>query len=155
MTSRTDSKMPGTPSPWVNATMRGLLATPVVRAALGKLFAVITVTGARTGRRYTTPVQYVPVDETFVVLSQVHRRWWRNLRDRPEVDLLVRGKLIHGHATIEEAGEAAHMTLARVLERDPRVAKVYGLHPDATGAVSPADIDWLLTQVVVLVIRPD
>ena len=95
MAKQTDIRMRGTPKPWVNAAVRTMLRTPGLRRVLGRVFAVITVTGRRTGRQYSTPVQYMAVDGHYVVLSQRMRRWWRNIRTRPGVDLLVRGRTIH------------------------------------------------------------
>ncbi len=55
----TTIKLPGTPKPWMNSAMMTLLRTPGLRSAMGKMFLILTVTGAKTGNRYTMPVQYV------------------------------------------------------------------------------------------------
>ena len=152
-TTETTLRLPGTPPPWVNATVRAMLRTPGVRALLGRSFAVITVTGARTGTRYSTPVQYQRVGGRYVLTSQVHRRWWRNLRTRPEVELLVRGRVVHGRATLEE-GDAAHRVLAAYLAEAPRAGRFYGLEPRADGTFAADDVDLLLEHVVVISIEP-
>jgi deazaflavin-dependent oxidoreductase (nitroreductase family) len=147
-------KMPGTPPRWANAVVRGLLRVPGLNRILGKGFSVITVTGARTGARYTTPVQHLEVDGRYVVLSQRMRTWWRNLRTRPEVELLVQGRTIRGHGSIADDAEARGL-LATCLELQPRVAKFYGINPDPDGSVDPAAVEALLARVVVIVIDPD
>jgi deazaflavin-dependent oxidoreductase (nitroreductase family) len=154
MTTSTEIRTPGTPKPWMNSMVRGLLRTPLLNRLLGRAFAVITVTGARTGRRYSTPVQYIGVDGDYIVLSQVTRQWWRNLRTQPEVELLVAGSQLTGRATIAE-NERAHDLMAKCLERSPRMGKFYGLRSDGSGAFAPADIDRLLEKLVVLAITPD
>lgn len=98
--------MPGTPPRWVNAVVRAGLRVPGLRRILGRGFAVITVTGARTGNRYSTPVQYQRVDGQFIVLSQRIRAWWRNISSQPEVDLLVRGVVVRCHGIIAEGDHA-------------------------------------------------
>ena len=100
MATATTTKMPGTPKPSMNTAMRTMLGLPVLRRLLGGLFAVITVTGAKTGRRYTTPVQYMRLGGDYVVLSQRHRVWWRNLRTRPELNLTIGGETIRGRARL-------------------------------------------------------
>jgi deazaflavin-dependent oxidoreductase (nitroreductase family) len=154
MDTTQDLKMPGTPKPWMNAVMRTMLRTPGVRALVGKAMALITVTGAKTARTYTTPVNYLRLDGTYVVLSQRHRTWWRNLRTVPAVELLVQGNAVRGTGAIAE-GHEARETLARCLAAAPRVAKFYRVPTDTAGAVTPEGLDALLERVVVIVITPD
>jgi deazaflavin-dependent oxidoreductase (nitroreductase family) len=145
-------KMPGAPPRWVNRLMSALLRTPGVRRLLGKGFALITVTGAVSGRSYTTPVQHLPHGDGYVVLSQVHRRWWRNIAANPAVTLLVRGEKIAAHATIA-ADAAARSVLAECLSQRPRIAKFYRI-PVEDGVPGAAGIDALATRVVVILIDP-
>lgn len=153
MTTSTPLKMPGTPKPWMNAAMRTMLGLPGLRRLLGRMFAVITVTGAKSGKRYTTPVQYMRLDDDYVVLSQQHRLWWRNLRTQPEVTLNIGGETIVGRAHIPEA-ENAHEVLAACLTANPRVAGFYGIEPDREATVGPADLQRLGERVVPIVITP-
>lgn len=148
-----DLRLPGTPKPWMNAGMRALLRTPGLRRWLGRAFAIITVVGARTGTRYSTPVQYMTSDGHFVVMSQRHRTWWRNLRTRPDVELLVAGTPIAGRGAIA-SGERARELLSTCLVANPRVAKFYGLRPGHDGGFAVADLDRLLERIVVLDITP-
>jgi deazaflavin-dependent oxidoreductase (nitroreductase family) len=149
----TTIKMPGTPAPWMNAAMRAMLRTPGLRRVLGKMFAIITVTGSKTGRRYSTPVQPFRHGDDWVVLSQRMRKWWRNITAQPRVELLVQGKTIVGHAVIAEE-EQAHSLLSDCLRDNPRVAKFYGVAADGTGRIDPATVTQLLNRVVVILIQP-
>jgi deazaflavin-dependent oxidoreductase (nitroreductase family) len=148
----TTTKMPGTPAPWMNAAVSAMLRTPGLRRVLGKVFAIITVTGSKTGRRYSTPVQPLRHGDDLVVLSQRMRKWWRNIAVQPRVELLIQGKTIVGHAIVAE-DEQAQSVLADCLRDNPRVAKFYGIATDDTGAVDPAAVTQLLDRVVVIVIR--
>ena len=147
-------KMPGTPKPWMNATMRALLRTPGLRGWLGKSFAVITVTGSKTGNQFSTPVQYMKLDGHYVVLSQTARKWWRNIRTRPHVELLVAGTVVPAQATIVKSHAATEL-LAACLAGNPRVAKFYGLRPNSAGEFDAAHVEPLLERVVVIDISPD
>lgn len=148
----TTIKMPGTPAPWMNAAVRAMLRTPGLRGVLGKMFAIITVTGSKTGRRYSTPVQPLRHGDDWVVLSQRMRKWWRNVAVQPRVELLMQGKTIVGHAIVAE-DEQAHSVLADCLRDNPRVAKFYGIATAGTGRIDPADVTQLLDRLVVIVIR--
>lgn len=150
MTSTTtEVRMPGTPAPVMNAAMSAMLRIPGLRSVLGRGFAIITVTGARTAKRYSTPVQYLEIDGRYVVLSQTHRIWWRNLRTRPEVELLVCGTAIRGTATVLEGVDGREL-LTTCLEKAPRVAGFYGIEPP----IDTTSVDRLLEHVVVIEIRP-
>lgn len=146
-------KMPGTPPQWVNRIMSAMLRTPGFRRVLGKGFALITVTGSVSGRSYTTPVQHVMIGARYLVLSQRHRRWWRNIETNPDITLLVRGEAIAAHATIADPDEARSL-LAECLTQQARVARFYGI-PIEQGTVDASSVDELATTVVVIVIDPD
>ena len=147
MDTMTEIKMPGTPPSWVNSMMSWALRTPGLRSLVGRNFALITVTGAHTGNRYTTPVQYVRDGDRFLVTSQRHRRWWRNIREHPEVELLVRGRTLVRPAHIAEHPESVDR-LARLFALDRRLAKFYGIRgePDQEPCTALAE------HIVVIVI---
>jgi deazaflavin-dependent oxidoreductase (nitroreductase family) len=153
MTTTSDIKLPGTPKPWMNQAMQTMLGLPLLGRLLGGSFAVITVTGAKTGRAYTTPVQYMRLDDEYVVLSQRHRVWWRNIRTRPEVELSIAGSAIAGRARLAD-GEDARRVLSSCLADNPRVAKFYGFEPDEAGSIAADDIERLAEWMVAIVITP-
>jgi F420H(2)-dependent quinone reductase len=83
-------------------------ANPVVRAVLGsplhpllsRSLALITVTGVRTGRRYTFPVGYRRSGSrvTIEVGWPERKRWWRNLTDGNRVEMRIGGRRYEGVA---------------------------------------------------------
>lgn len=153
MTTTGDIKMPGTPKPWMNKAVRIMLGLPVLGRLMGGTFAVITVTGAKTGTRYTTPVQYMRLDGDYVILSQRHRVWWRNIRTRPEVELSIGGSTVNGRARIAE-GDDARQVLSSCLTANPKVAKFYSIEPDDAGSIAHDDIERLSARVVPIVVAP-
>lgn len=64
----------------VNPVVRLLLRSPAHRALSGRL-ALITVTGRRSGRRFTFPVGYRELDGRIEIAVgwPERKRWWRNL----------------------------------------------------------------------------
>lgn len=144
-------RMPGTPRPWMNAAMRTALRTPLLRRILGRLFAVLTVQGAKSGRKYDIPVQYFTLDDRFVVLSQRTRRWWRNLAARPQVLFLVSGRAIRCRAAVAH-GEEAVDALAACLRQNPRTAQFYGFDVTSADDIDRNMVDMLLERVVVILI---
>lgn len=143
-------RLPGKPRPWMNRVVSAMLRTPGVRSVLGKTLATITVTGSATGTRYTTPIQYIVIDGAYVVLSQRHRRWWRNLASRPGAELRIKGRTIP--VLGELAGdERAVQLLSRVLTDDRRIARFYRVSLDEDGTPDPQQVNELAALVVVLV----
>ena len=61
---------------------------------------LITVTGRRTGRRYTIPVGYQRHEDvlTILVSEAPKKQWWRNFHAPAPVEVRVRGKTLQGVA---------------------------------------------------------
>jgi hypothetical protein len=99
-----------------NPAMRALLASPA-HGIVSRQLALITVTGKRSGRTYTIPVSYEAVGDRveIPVLWPERKRWWRNLTDGGQVDLLLRGRRRTGRAVVR-GDEASGVTV--VVELD-------------------------------------
>ena len=70
----------------------GFLLQSPLHGLLGAKFMLITVTGRKTGRTYTTPVNYVREGDTLTVISRKNRTWWRNLSEAAPVFVRIKGK---------------------------------------------------------------
>jgi deazaflavin-dependent oxidoreductase (nitroreductase family) len=71
-------------------------------------FALLTVTGRRTGRPRQRPVRAVRRDDTLYAVAMLGERsdWLRNVRVEPRVEAKVGGRRYKGRAReISEAGE--------------------------------------------------
>ena len=90
---------------------------PLLSAAL----MLITVTGRRSGRRYTIPVGYQRDGARFTILVSKARRknWWRNYLDPRPAELHVHGRTLRGRAWVvpddsEEFRDAIEATFHRL-----------------------------------------
>jgi hypothetical protein len=83
-----------------NHVVSGLVRTPGLHRLVSGRIALITVTGRRSGRRFTFPVFYTQDgDRVTIEVGWPERKvWWRNLRDGGEVSLRLRGVQRTGHA---------------------------------------------------------
>lgn len=75
--------------------------------SIGQPILLLTTSGARTGRRRTTPLMYVTEGEQLVVIGsnggrRHHPAWYHNLRARPEATVLAPGT--HGRYFARKAG---------------------------------------------------
>jgi F420H(2)-dependent quinone reductase len=75
---------------------------------------LLTFTGRKSGREFTTPVRYVQEGE-MLRLRVVRSHWWKNLVGEATVHVLLRGEMRTGTAEVlpEEDGEVVvkvHLT---------------------------------------------
>ncbi len=76
-----------------------LLRSPLHWTISGS-FMLITVEGRKTGRSYTTPVNYVREGNTVTLVCRAFRRWWRNLKGGAPVALRIKGRTLRGMAEV-------------------------------------------------------
>jgi deazaflavin-dependent oxidoreductase (nitroreductase family) len=87
---------------------------------------LLTVTGHKTGRKYTTPVNYYREDGCLWVMTNRDRSWWRNLRNGAQVSLLIHGKTMDARAQVE--GEIpVEKNLAEYIRHIPVTARSLGI----------------------------
>jgi hypothetical protein len=139
------------PGIWVtnhlaNPILRPLLHSPAGRR-LGRRLALIRYLGHRTGRMYELPVQYARDGTRIWILpgSPEHKTWWRNLRDGSEVDLVLAGHGIHGHAMVIDQRRQPEFAegLAAYLRAVPQARRALGLSKHA----SPSSGDMEVPQI--------
>jgi len=53
---------------------------------------LITFTGRKSGRQYTTPVRYFRDSETVRCFTSAENQWWRNLRGGADVVYRIEGR---------------------------------------------------------------
>jgi deazaflavin-dependent oxidoreductase (nitroreductase family) len=89
----------------INALVRTVLRSPWHRLMSPRLL-LLTFTGRKSGKAFTTPIRYVQEGETLRLKVLVKYPWWKNLREQPTVRVLLRGKWHTGRAEVlpEEAG---------------------------------------------------
>jgi hypothetical protein len=96
-----------------NPIVKGLLRSPL-HGLLSDKYALITVTGRRSGRRFTFPVGYEREgDRVTIGVGWPERKvWWRNLREPAPVTLRMGGSDYTGTAVAE--GDAQTEVFVRV-----------------------------------------
>ena len=89
----------------VNALVRTILRSPW-HALMSPRLLLLTFTGRKSGKAFTTPIRYVQEGQTLRLKVLVKYSWWKNLRELATVRVLLRGKMRTGRAEVlpEEAG---------------------------------------------------
>lgn len=88
---------------------------------------LLTVTGRRTGKTYTTPVGYYEAGGYFWVLTSRDRTWWKNLQGGAHVKLLLKRKLVTGYAETELDGRSVESRMVEFIQHVPQAAKPMGI----------------------------
>lgn len=79
--------------PFLNRAMKFVLRSPL-HALVSKTILLITFTGRKSGKTYTTPVSYSQDGDQVYIFT--HANWWKNLHSQTPVTLLIRGREFHG-----------------------------------------------------------
>jgi hypothetical protein len=118
----------------------------------------VTVTGRRTGRRYTIPVGYCQLDDAIVVMTSEARKrnWWRNYLEPRPIELVLRGREVRGtaevlRATSEEFRQRANQNFRRAAF----IPRIFGIEYDARTGLRDEQVKQLADYAAIVRIEPD
>jgi len=137
---------------WFNPIMKGTLRSPL-HFLISKSTMLVTYTGRKSGRVYTTPVSYLQVGDQLYTISSPDRVWWRNLREGAEVTLHLRGSDVRARGEVIEDQPLVEEALARYLESAPERAKYLKIALDADGTPDKQDLRRLAEHKVMVEMR--
>ena len=110
----------------MNPTIRGVLRSPLHRL-LSKKLMVLTVSGRKTGRLYSTPVGRHETDDGLLLVS-ASGSWRHNLRGGAPVVVTIDGLERAAHAELEENPDRVAAIFKTLLDQlGPDNAKDLGL----------------------------
>ena len=99
---------------------------------------LITVTGRKTGKKYTTPVGYYREGGDLWVITSRDRTWWKNLRSGADVELLLGRRPVAAFAELELDEDAVQARMHDYIKHVPRAAKPLGIRVE-NGIVNADD----------------
>lgn len=109
-----------------NDFMAWVLRSPF-HGMLSNGMMLITVTGRKTGKKYTTPVGYYREGDSLWILTSRDRMWWKNLNGGAKVDLLLKRKQVGGFAELEQTDSVVQARLCDYIIHIPQAAKPMGI----------------------------
>ena len=133
-----------------NDFMAWVLRSPF-HGMLSNGMMLITITGRKTGKKYTTPVGYYREGEFLWVITSHDRTWWKNLRGGAEIGLLLKRKPVTAHAEVELDEKAVEARMYDYVKHVPQAAKPMGIRME-NGKPNEEDIartakDRLFVQI--------
>ena len=124
---------------WFNGIMRWLISSPL-HFFVSKNMMLLTYTGRKSGKTYTTPVNYWHDGAALMTVSLRERTWWRNLRGGAPVTVRLQGKDVTGTAVAHEDDATVTHMLQNYLQQFPQMAKYFDVALDAKGEPVVSDI---------------
>jgi len=104
----------------INPLMKAILRSPF-HGLISENLMLITFTGRKTGKQYTTPLGYLCDGD--IVNTFTESRWWKNLQDGATVSLLLKGRIHQGQAeTITDPDAVAQIIYDDVKDRNTNYA---------------------------------
>lgn len=132
----------------LNPFAKLMLRSPFHGIMSGRLM-LITFTGRKSGKQFTTPITYVQQGDT--LLLGVGGPWWKNLRTGPIVGVQLRGKRRTGVAEVatDEAGMSESYRI--MLAQNPIQARFMGIKADPDGQPNADDLRQAIKRGAVVV----
>jgi hypothetical protein len=138
----------------INPVMRFLLRSPLHLFWSGSLM-LITFTGRKSGRRFTTPVRYVRDGQTIRCFTSAENQWWRNLRGGSDVILRTEGRDAPYRAiAIENNPEETRKQLEHYLSLFPQDAAYHDIRLNKDKSLVADDLEKALPNVIVVEANP-
>lgn len=100
-------------APLFNAPVAAMASSRYFGRIVGRDVAIITYTGRRSGRRFSTPVAYRRSGDELEIAANLPdaKTWWRNfLGDGAPLTVQLQGSERTGHA-VAERDETGHVTV--------------------------------------------
>jgi deazaflavin-dependent oxidoreductase (nitroreductase family) len=144
------SETPSVP-PIVNRAMKLILRSPL-HGLVSKNFLLITFTGRKSGKSYTTPVSYSQEGDHVAIFT--HAAWWKNLRGAAPVTLRIRGREIPALVEpIAEDKQAVAAGLSAHLKKMPGDARFYSVTFNDHGNPRAEEVEKAVQTVVMIQAR--
>ena len=130
----------------------------LIKSPFGKLMgenlAVITVTGRKTGRLISTPINVARKGDVFTTTSTRERTWWRNLRGGAGADLHVGGRDYRVTAAVYESDEDVKRTLGEYCRNHPQAANFLKVRMREDGNPEDVSLAAAASERVVIELIP-
>jgi deazaflavin-dependent oxidoreductase (nitroreductase family) len=101
---------------------------------------LMTFKGRKSGKQYSIPVNYARNNDTFLVVTEQQRKWWKNFEYSTVVSVNVKRQILEGSgkAITDEKEVMKHIT--DYLKILPQYAKYFGVKTNTDGSFNQEDI---------------
>jgi hypothetical protein len=138
----------------INPMVKLLLKSPI-HFFWSKSLMLVTFTGRKSQRKFTTPVRFIREGDVVRCFTSAENQWWRNLRGGANVELRIEGQDAAYRATaIENDPAEIRKWLLFYLSKFPQDADYHNIRVNPDKSLSAGDLDTASKQAVVVEARP-
>jgi len=138
----------------INPIVRFLLKSPI-HFFWSKSLLLITFTGRRSGKQFTTPVRFVISGEIVRCFTSSENQWWRNLRGGSNVVLRIEGREAPYHAVAVENDPAeTEKWLVYYLAKFPQDAAYHDIRLNKDKSLDTTSLKKASRNAIVIVASP-
>ena len=101
-----------------NPIVIALLRSPL-HSLMDKSTILVTITGRKSGKKYTFPISYMRDGDTLMMISQREHSWWKNLRGGAQVTLYLQGRTLKARGEVFTDAEIVANKLLLFLRQFP------------------------------------
>ncbi len=135
----------------INPIMKWILQSPL-HSRISKRIMIITFTGKKSGRGYSTPVSYFREGEKVICFT--HSPWWKNIADGAEVKVRIQGEDFKGHGVaIKDDVDLKMENLTKLIRAVPGDSRFYNVEFDENGDPNKDDIERAVVDAMLIHIQ--
>jgi hypothetical protein len=140
------------PPEFMNTLMKTLLRSPF-HGLMSKNVMLVTFTGRKTGKQYSTPVSYMPYQGDIVFFTT--SRWWQNLDGGKPIVMRIEGRDTRGIAyPTTDRDEILQGAQYYLQQNGVEKARFIGLHDlDTSREPSEAELRQALEKHVMVRVK--
>jgi deazaflavin-dependent oxidoreductase (nitroreductase family) len=136
-----------------NRVVSAILRSPL-HPLLGQDFALIELTGRRSGQTYSVPVNAFAEGDGYLIISRRDRTWWRNLREQPAARLRRQGRTQAVQARVIETPRDVADLLRAHLRHRPSHARYFAVAMDGDGEPDATQLGTAALDRVLIRLAP-
>jgi hypothetical protein len=116
---------------------------------------LITFTGRRSQRKFTTPVRFVRDNEVVRCFTSAQNQWWRNLKGDSNVVLRIEGRdSVYEANVIENDPVEVKKWLGFYLAKFPQDTAYHNIRVNRDKSLSTEDLECASKHAIVVEARP-
>ncbi len=143
-----ETKPPKAVMKGMNVVMKGLLRSPL-HGRISNMLMLLTFTGSKSGKQFTTPVGYQREGDTITIITD--SPWWKNLEGGAPVKMLVRGEELRGSARpITDKDNVLQATREFLQKNGVQNARQIGLNLDKSRMPTDDELRVILRDRVIV-----
>jgi deazaflavin-dependent oxidoreductase (nitroreductase family) len=135
-----------------NDFMSWVLRSPL-HGMLSNGMMLMTITGRRTGKKYTIPVGYYQENGCLWVITSRDRTWWKNLKGGAQVSLLLKRKPVIAMAEPHLDEKAVEARMYEYVKHVPQAARPMGIRME-NGKANADDVARTAKDRLFIYIKP-